>query len=84
MKTKLEDLIYFGYVNHLGTVPKMADLIRYSNPTSHISELARLLNVNIDDSTLHLCIKLIDEGVDPKVLSSSLVRILKETNSVMS
>lgn len=62
----------------------MADLIYYPQPSlsNPIADLARLLNVNIEESTLQLCIKLIDEGVDPKALSSSIVRILKETDSV--
>jgi len=48
-----------------------------------LAELARILNVtDIDASTLQLCTKLIDQGVDPKKLASAIKNIKNETQSV--
>lgn len=55
---------------------------RYGDPRTLIVELATLLNVKIDEPTLLLCIKLIDEGVDPKALAQCILNIKKETNSI--
>lgn len=48
-------------------------------------ELAKMLDVKeIDESTLQLCIKLLDQGVDPKVLATSITKIRNETESIMN
>lgn len=55
------------------------------NPNELIAELAKLLDIKeIDEPTLQLCIKLIDEGVDPQALAESILKINKETRSVLS
>lgn len=47
-----------------------------------LAELARILNVTeIDDSTLQLCVKLMDQGVDPQRLATAIKNIKKETRS---
>lgn len=54
-----------------------------NNANTLITDLARLLNIGeIDDSTLQLCIKLLDEGVDPQVLALSIQKIKSETRSI--
>lgn len=48
-------------------------------------ELARMLDIkDIDDSTLQLCMKLLDQGVDPKLLADSISKIRNETASIMN
>lgn len=50
------------------------------NANQLIIELAKTLNVSeIDDTTLQLCVKLIDQGVDPKQLAEHIIRIKRET-----
>ncbi|KAI5965824.1 uncharacterized protein KGF55_001187 [Candida pseudojiufengensis] len=45
-----------------------------------LNNLARLLGIEgIDDTTLALCYKLLDEGVDPKILAEKIKDIQKET-----
>lgn len=47
-----------------------------------VTELAKLLQIaEIDDSTLQLCVKLLDQGVDPEALAHHIVSINKETRS---
>lgn len=56
------------------------------NETSNdlMIELAELLGVkSIDPNTLKLCIKLLDEGVNPEILAKSITRIKKEANLVI-
>ena len=48
-------------------------------------ELADLLNIKeIDDTTLQVCIKLIDQGIDPQQLATYILKINNETRSVLS
>lgn len=50
-----------------------------------LAEIARILNVTeIDDSTLQLCVKLMDQGVDPQKLATAIKNIKKETSSAVS
>lgn len=50
-----------------------------------LAEIARILNVtDIDDSTLQLCVKLMDQGVDPQKLATAIKNIKKETRSAAS
>lgn len=50
-----------------------------------VLEMARILGVNeIDESTLQLCIKLLDQGVDPKQLASQIIKIKSETDLIMN
>lgn len=52
-----------------------------TNSNALVLELAKLLQVNtIDESTLQLCIKLLDEGVNPEKLAKHILTIKKETN----
>lgn len=56
------------------------------NETSNdlVVELAGLLGVrSIDPNTLKLCIKLLDEGVNPEMLATSITRIKKEASLVI-
>lgn len=47
-----------------------------------VAELARILNVTeIDASTLQLCTKLMDQGVDPRKLASAIKSIKRETEA---
>lgn len=56
-----------------------------SNPNSLIIELAQLLNITeIDDATLQVCIKLIDQGIDPEQLAAYILKINNETRSVLT
>lgn len=56
-----------------------------SNPNSLIIELAQLLNITeIDDATLQVCIKLIDQGIDPQQLAAYILKINNETRSVLT
>lgn len=44
-----------------------------------IVKLARLLNVDdLDPTTIQLCVRLLDEGIDPKVLAKQIQEISKE------
>ena len=55
------------------------------DPNVMISELARLMNcIELDDTVLQLCVKLLDEGVDPNQLANQIIAIKKETNSVLT
>lgn len=55
------------------------------NANAMALELAKMLDVKeIDESTLQLCIKLLDQGVDPKVLATSITKIRNETESIMN
>lgn len=50
-----------------------------------VLEMASILGVTeIDESTLQLCIKLLDQGVDPKVLASQILKIKSETDMIMN
>lgn len=54
------------------------------NANQLILELASLLQVDaIDESALHLCIKLINEGIDPEKLARHILTIRKETSSIV-
>lgn len=54
-----------------------------SNLNSNVLELAKLLKINaIDETMLLLCIKLLDEGVDPKVLAQHINSINAETKAI--
>lgn len=56
-----------------------------SNPNPLIIELAQLLNITeIDDATLQVCIKLIDQGIDPQQLAVYILKINNETRSVLT
>ncbi|KAG2735837.1 hypothetical protein G9P44_002051 [Scheffersomyces stipitis] len=53
-------------------------------PNEFIINLAKILNINeIDESSLQLCIKMIDHGVDPKQLAQKILEINSETKSVL-
>ena len=55
------------------------------NSNSLIIELANLLSIKeIDDTTLQVCIKLIDQGIDPQQLATYILKINNETRSVLS
>lgn len=55
------------------------------DPNVMISELARLMNcIELDDTVLQLCVKLLDEGVDPNQLANQIIAIKKEINSVLT
>lgn len=55
------------------------------NSNNLLIEIARLLRIDeIDDTTLQLCVKLLDLGVDPELLAHQIVSINKETKSVLS
>lgn len=55
------------------------------NSSSLLVELADLLNIKeIDDTTLQVCIKLIDQGIDPQQLATYIMKINDETRSVLS
>ncbi|WEJ96411.1 hypothetical protein PSN45_003950 [Yamadazyma tenuis] len=57
----------------------------HENANSMVTELVRLLNVDeVDDVTLQLCIKLLDQGVDPKQLARDILSIKNETTSAIS
>ncbi|KAL6450197.1 hypothetical protein SBY92_002130 [Candida maltosa Xu316] len=50
-----------------------------------VRELARLMNcVELDDTVLQLCMKLLDQGVNPQQLAKQILAIKKETNSVLT
>lgn len=53
-----------------------------AEPSVHFAELARLLGVALDEPTLRLCLKLLDEGASPQELSHSIARILSEVNTL--
>lgn len=45
-----------------------------------VAELAKLLHIDeIDENALRICIKLIDQGVDPQSLAESIRRIKHES-----
>ena len=49
------------------------------DPNVMISELARLMNcIELDDTVLQLCVKLLDEGVDPNQLANQIIAIKKK------
>lgn len=49
-----------------------------------VIQLAELLGVgSIDSNTLKLCIKLLDEGVNPEILATSITRMKKEASLVI-
>lgn len=48
-----------------------------------VISLSKLLGIEIDDSMLQLCVKLLDQGVDPEVLAKSISNIRNETESAM-
>lgn len=51
---------------------------------SLIAELAKILGISeIDEPTLQLCVKLLDQGIDPGKLAESIKKINTETRSVM-
>lgn len=51
-----------------------------SNSNGLVVELARLLKIReVDETTLQLCIKLLDQGVDPEVLAKHIVSLNSET-----
>lgn len=50
-----------------------------SDANTQIIELAKIMGVDIDSTTLNLCIRLIDEGVDPQELARCIVQIKRET-----
>lgn len=55
------------------------------DPNSMIAELARLMNcVQLDETVLQLCIKLLDEGANPQKLAKHILAIKKETNSILT
>lgn len=50
-----------------------------SQDNTLVLDLARLLHVDdINEATLQLCFRLIDQGVDPKKLAESIGKIKKE------
>lgn len=51
---------------------------------SLVADLARSLNVDIDEHTLQLCVKLMDLGVDAQKLASAIKSIRRETQAVTS
>lgn len=54
------------------------------NPNDLIVELAALLNITeIDNATLQVCIKLIDQGIDPQQLANYILKINNETRSAI-
>ena len=54
------------------------------DPNSMIVELARLMNcVQLDETVLQLCIKLLDEGANPQQLAKHSCN-QKETNSILT
>lgn len=56
-----------------------------TNSNRLLVEVADLLNIKeIDDSTLQVCIKLIDQGIDPQQLASYILKINNETRSVLN
>lgn len=55
-----------------------------NSPNSLMIDLAKLLNVNIDETTLQLCIKLLDQGVDPLQLADSINKVNNETSLVLN
>ncbi len=44
-----------------------------------VTELARLLRINLDPETLDLCCQLLEEGANPEALAALLVQLQKET-----
>lgn len=51
-----------------------------SQPSMQFAELAALLNVaSIDSTTLQLCAKLLDQGVDPTRLAQAIKSIRAQT-----
>lgn len=55
------------------------------NSNTLLVELADLLNIKeIDDTTLQVCIKLIDQGIDPQQLANYILKINNETRSVLT
>ncbi|ODV77804.1 uncharacterized protein CANTADRAFT_35971, partial [Suhomyces tanzawaensis NRRL Y-17324] len=49
-----------------------------------VTELARILNVTeIDESTLQLCIKLLDLGIDPETLALKIKSVNQETQTAL-
>lgn len=77
---------YFYSHKPVHTITKTNHLMREVGDTNAlVAELARLLNISeIDDSTLQLCVKLMDQGVDPKKLATAIKNIKKETQAVRS
>jgi uncharacterized secreted protein with C-terminal beta-propeller domain len=53
-----------------------------TEPSVHFVKLARLLGVGLDEPTLKLCLKLLDEDASPQELSHSIARILSEVNTL--
>lgn len=50
-----------------------------TSPNDILNDLSKLLKVHgIDESTLMLCYKLLDEGVDPRKLAEKIKDIQKE------
>lgn len=55
-------------------------MTEFSNPNDIVVQMAKTLGVQgIDESTLHLCVILLDQGVDPSRLASSIKKINNET-----
>mgnify|MGYP001027149947 CR=1 FL=1 len=52
------------------------------NSNQIVLELSKLLNIDqLDEATLQLCIKLLDEGVDPEMLATKIIQLKKEISN---
>lgn len=51
-----------------------------SEPNQLINQMAKAMGVEIDDYILKICIKLLDQGIDPAKLASSIKKVYNETD----